>query len=176
MRTFRIAEIGSPIGRLVVAGTERGVARIVFPEELGALEELADEGEVVEDRRALAPVLRELREYFSGRRSSFTVGVDLSRVREFARRALEATARIPYGSVATYAEVAARAGSPRGARAAGNALAGNPVPILVPCHRVVPAGGGIGSYGGHEERKEFLLRLEGSLEGSLREEPATLGA
>ena len=164
LTTFRAAEIGSPIGRLVVARTDRGIARVGFPEEPAALDELADEGELVWDRGALEPFLRELRDYFAGSRKRFTVGVDLSRVRGFARRALAATARVPYGSVATYGEVAARAGSPRGARAAGNALASNPVPILVPCHRIVPAAGGIGGFGGHEERKEFLLRLEGSLE------------
>ena len=77
---------------------------------------------------------------------------------------LRATASIPYGEVMTYGEVAEHAGSPRGARAAGNALNKNPVPIVVPCHRVVPAGGkGIGGYGGHEERKAHLLRLEGWL-------------
>jgi len=161
--TFRIAEMPSPMGNLLVALTQRGVARIAFPEELGALDELAEQGGIVRDGAALEPVIRQLDDYFSGRRRRFTIAVDLSGVGGFARRALEATARIPYGSVATYGEVAARAGSPRGARAAGNALAGNPVPIVVPCHRVVPAGGGIGSYGGHEKRKEFLLRLEGSL-------------
>jgi methylated-DNA-[protein]-cysteine S-methyltransferase len=75
---------------------------------------------------------------------------------------LEATARIPFGSVSTYGDVALRAG-PRAARAAGNALHDNPVPIVVPCHRVVPVGGGIGKYGGDEWRKEYLLRLEGAL-------------
>jgi methylated-DNA-[protein]-cysteine S-methyltransferase len=76
---------------------------------------------------------------------------------------LEATARIPFGAVSTYGTIAKVAGSPRAARAAGNALHDNPVPIVVPCHRVVPTGGGIGKYGGQEWRKEFLLRLEGAI-------------
>jgi methylated-DNA-[protein]-cysteine S-methyltransferase len=163
LTTFRVARTPSPIGTLLVAVTEKGVARIAFPEELGAIDELADEGEVVEQATAADPAIRQLDGYFSGRLRRFTVATDLSGIGGFARRALEATALIPYGSVATYGQVAAGAGSPRGARAAGNALAGNPVPIIVPCHRVVPAAGGIGGYGGHEERKEFLLRLEGSL-------------
>jgi methylated-DNA-[protein]-cysteine S-methyltransferase len=83
----------------------------------------------------------------------------------FSRRVLEATAAIPFGSVSTYRDVATRAGSPRAARAAGNALHDNPLPIVVPCHRVVPSAGGIGQYGGDPWRKEFLLRLEGALDG-----------
>ena len=82
---------------------------------------------------------------------------------EATRRVLEATAAIPFGSVSTYGDVAKRAGSPRAARAAGNALHDNPIPIVVPCHRVVPSGGGVGKYGGQEWRKEFLLDLEGAL-------------
>jgi methylated-DNA-[protein]-cysteine S-methyltransferase len=82
----------------------------------------------------------------------------------FSRRVLEATAAIPYGAVSTYRDVARSAGSPRAARAAGNALHDNPVPIVVPCHRVVPSGGGIGKYGGQEWRKAYLLHLEGVLE------------
>ncbi len=79
----------------------------------------------------------------------------------FSTKVLEATLRIPYGSVSTYSEVAAVAGSPRGARAAGNALGANPLPIVVPCHRVLHSGGGIGGYGGGLERKRALLALEG---------------
>ena len=76
---------------------------------------------------------------------------------------LERTARIPYGEVSTYKEMAAAAGSPRGARAAGNALGANPIPIVVPCHRVLHTGGGLGGYGGGLDRKEFLLKLEGAI-------------
>jgi methylated-DNA-[protein]-cysteine S-methyltransferase len=77
---------------------------------------------------------------------------------------LEATAAIPFGSVSTYREVAGKAGSPRAARAAGNALHDNPLPIVVPCHRVVPSSGGIGKYGGDPWRKAFLLQLEGAID------------
>jgi methylated-DNA-[protein]-cysteine S-methyltransferase len=110
-------------------------------------------------------VRRELEEYFDGKRRDFTVHVDMSPLAGFRRKVLEQTARIPFGSVSTYAEVAARAGSPRGMRAAGNALGSNPVPIVVPCHRVLRTGGGLGGYTGGLDRKITLLRLEGALQG-----------
>jgi methylated-DNA-[protein]-cysteine S-methyltransferase len=78
---------------------------------------------------------------------------------------LRATAKVPYGTATTYTEVAGRAGSPLAVRAAGNALAANPVPIVVPCHRVLRVGGGLGGYAGGLDRKRFLLELEGALEG-----------
>jgi methylated-DNA-[protein]-cysteine S-methyltransferase len=110
------------------------------------------------------PVRRELDAYFEGRRRTFRSAIDWSLASgRFSRRVLEETARIPFGSVSTYGDVAGRAGSPRAARAAGNALHDNPVPIVVPCHRVVPSSGGIGKYGGNEWRKAYLLRLEGAL-------------
>ena len=164
MRRVAYARVDSPFGELLAAVTDRGLVRLAFPEERfdNVLEDLADElgGSVEEAPAKLAQVRRELDMYFSGRRRSFETAVDLSLVAGFSRRVLEATTRIPYGTVASYGEVAGRAGSPRGARAAGNALNGNPVPIYVPCHRVILADGAIGGYGGHEERKRFLLDLE----------------
>ncbi|HEX7463673.1 MAG TPA: methylated-DNA--[protein]-cysteine S-methyltransferase [Actinomycetota bacterium] len=163
-----VATVDSPVGGLLVAVTPRGLVRVAFPEERPDLvmEELSISlsPRVLEDPRALDPVRRQLEEYFEGRRRRFEARIDWALApRGFSRRVLEATARIPYGSVSTYGEMAKRAGSPRAARAAGNALHDNPVPIVVPCHRVVPSGGGIGKYGGSEWRKEWLLRLEGAL-------------
>ncbi len=162
------ATVDSPLGTLVVAGTRRGLVRVAFPEEGldHVLEELAGliSPRILEDPSALDAPRRQLDEYFGGRRRRFATRVDWALAPAgFSRRVLEQTARIPYGSVSTYGDVAKRAGSPRAARAAGNALHDNPVPIVVPCHRVVPASGGIGKYGGDEWRKEFLLRLEGAL-------------
>lgn len=162
------AEIDSPAGRLVVAATPEGLVRVGFPEEPleHLLQELADavSPRVLEDPRPLERVRRELDEYFEGRRRTFACALDWRLAPAgFGRKVLEQTARIPYGAVSTYGEVARRAGSPRAARAAGNALHDNPIPIVVPCHRVVPAGGGIGRYGGSEWRKALLLRLEGWL-------------
>ena len=161
------APVDTPLGRLTVAATRRGLVRIAFPSP--------DPGTVVEQlARAVSPrvleapgrldeVRRELDEYFEGRRTEFDLPVDWSVTRGFGRRVLRETARIGYGQVRTYTEVATKAGSPRAVRAAGNALGANPVPIVVPCHRVLRIGGNLGGYGGGLDRKEFLLRLEGAL-------------
>jgi methylated-DNA-[protein]-cysteine S-methyltransferase len=118
---------------------------------------------VIEAPERTDEVRRELDEYFAGRRRTFAVPIDWALVRGFAGAVLEATSRIPFGSVSSYREVAAEAGSPNAYRAAGNALGSNPVPIVVPCHRVLHAGGGLGGYTGGLDRKRFLLRLEGVL-------------
>src|SRR5204862_7207524 len=106
---------------------------------------------------------RQLDEYFDGRRTGFDVAVDMQLAHGFRRKALGIVAGIPYGSTKSYREVAAGAGSPAAVRAAGSACATNPVPIVVPCHRVLRSGGGLGGYGGGLDRKERLLRLEGAL-------------
>jgi methylated-DNA-[protein]-cysteine S-methyltransferase len=157
----------SPFGSLLVAVTPRGLVRVAYPDrDVGAeLERLATEvsPRLLESARATEAIRRELDEYFEGLRRRFSVGPDLSRVKGFTRSVLERTARIPYGHVATYREVATEAGSPRAFRAAGNALGANPIPIVVPCHRVVASGGGLGGYTGGVDRKMALLRLEGAL-------------
>jgi methylated-DNA-[protein]-cysteine S-methyltransferase len=156
----------SPVGQLLVAVTPRGLIRIAYNAEEYAddvLEELARRvsPRVVEAPAALDVVRRELDEYFEGKRTSFDIPVDWRLHDGFGRRVLKATARIPFGKVLTYGEIAAKAGSPRGSRAAGNALGSNRMPIVVPCHRVVRTGGKIGGYTGGVERKEYLLELEG---------------
>jgi len=159
--------VDTPLGRLLVAVSRRGVVRVSYPDEDGgrALEDLARalSPRIVESAPATDDLRRELDEYFDGRRRSFDVKVDLSPVAGFSRRVLRAAERIPFGSVRTYRDVATSAGSPGATRAAGNALGANPVPIVVPCHRVVRTGGGLGGYAGGLERKEQLLRLEGAL-------------
>jgi methylated-DNA-[protein]-cysteine S-methyltransferase len=155
----------SPVGELLVAVTPRGLIRLAYNGEEAddVLSELARRvsPRVVEAPAALDRVRRELDEYFEGKRTSFDIPVDWRLHDGFGRRVLKATARIPFGKVLTYGEVAAKAGSPRGSRAAGNALGSNRIPIVVPCHRVVRAGGKIGGYTGGIERKEYLLELEG---------------
>ena len=164
------APVDTPVGRLTVAATRRGLVRVAFPylDPGLVLEQLAStvSPRVLEAPGRLDEVRRELDEYFEGRRTAFDVPIDWSVTRGFGRRVLRETARIGYGRVRTYTEVAARAGSPRAVRAAGNALGANPVPIVVPCHRVLRIGGNLGGYGGGLERKEFLLRLEGALPGN----------
>ena len=160
------APVDSPFGALLLASTKRGLVRVAFPEEDvdGVLERLASRisPRIIEAPGPLDSVRRELEEYFSGRRRQFELPLDWTLVGAFGRRVLRVTSEIPYGGVLSYAEVAADAGSPRGSRAAGNALGSNPIPIVVPCHRVLRSGGALGGYGGGLERKRFLLELEGA--------------
>ena len=156
----------SPVGDLLVAVTPRGLIRIAYNAQEttdAALEELARRvsPRVLEAPAALDDVRRELDEYFEGKRTGFDIPVDWRLHDGFAKRVLRATARIPFGHVLSYQQVAAKAGSPRAYRAAGNALGSNRMPIVVPCHRVVASGGKIGGYTGGLERKHFLLGLEG---------------
>jgi methylated-DNA-[protein]-cysteine S-methyltransferase len=153
---------------VLVAATRRGLARIAFgphAHEEGVLQELSERisPRVVKTSSYFDGVRRELDEYFEGRRTRFDLPLDWTLIGGFGRRVLERTAEIPYGRVSTYRDVAAAAGSPRGARAAGNALGANPIPIVVPCHRVLHSSGGLGGYGGGLDIKRFLLRLEGAL-------------
>lgn len=157
--------IDSPIGELVLAATPRGLLRIGFDNETGVLGDLADRvsPRILEYPSRLVGAQQELGEYFAGRRDSFDLMVDWALIAGFRRRILKVTANIPYGGVSTYQDVAGQAGQPKGARAAGQALGGNPIPVIIPCHRVLRSGGGMGGYAGGTDRKEFLLRLEGAI-------------
>jgi methylated-DNA-[protein]-cysteine S-methyltransferase len=158
----------SPFGRFLLAGTSKGLVRLAFhPEPVEeVLSDLARRvsPRVMESPGRLDEVRRELDEYFEGERHDFDLALDWRLTHGFSERVLRATARIPYGGVSTYRDVAARAGNPRAMRAAGNALGSNPLPIVVPCHRVVRTGGSIGNYGGGPEMKRALLTLEGALD------------
>jgi methylated-DNA-[protein]-cysteine S-methyltransferase len=160
--------VDAPVGTVLVAATHRGLVRIAFGAGFDAhkvVQELSDRisPRVLEVPTYFDGVRRELDEYFEGRRTSFDLPLDWQLTRGFTRRVLRRTAEIPYGDVSTYTKIAKAAGSPRAYRAAGNALGSNPIPIVVPCHRVLHSGGGLGGYGGGLDRKEFLLRLEGAL-------------
>jgi methylated-DNA-[protein]-cysteine S-methyltransferase len=162
------ASVDSPLGTLVVASTPRGLVRLAYTGSRGedeVIEDLAHKlsPRVLEAPQRLDEVRRELEEYFEGRRDGFDLPIDWSLTRGFTSKVLRQTARIGFGKTSTYAEVASRAGSPRAVRAAGNALGANPIPVVVPCHRVLRSGGALGGYTGGVERKEFLLRLEGAL-------------
>jgi methylated-DNA-[protein]-cysteine S-methyltransferase len=115
---------------------------------------------IVRSAGATDPWRRELEQYFAGRRRTFEAPLDWKEITGFRRRVLRATAAVGYGDSASYKTIASAAGSPRGARAAGNALGSNPLPIVIPCHRVLHAGGGLGGYTGGLERKQMLLALE----------------
>jgi methylated-DNA-[protein]-cysteine S-methyltransferase len=156
-----------PVGRVLLAATPRGLVRLAYlagsADEVATLQALAERvsPRILASQRSLDEPRRELEQYFAGRRRQFEVPLDWHLVRGFGQRVLEATARIPFGDVSTYGRVATEAGSPRAARAAGNALGANPLPIIVPCHRVLHSGGGLGGYTGGLERKRLLLALEG---------------
>lgn len=167
------ATVDSPFGELLVARTDRGVVKLALPTHRGSrrsrgeiLEELATvvSPRVLESPMRLDEERRELEDYFEGRRQEFDVPVDWSLTSPgFRSRALHAVARIPYGKTKTYTEIAKSAGNPRAFRAAGTACGHNPIPLIVPCHRVVQSGGGVGNYGGGPKMKEALLHLEGAL-------------
>ena len=155
----------SPIGALTLMVTPLGLVRLSYPGEAldAQLDELAARvsPRILEAPERTDVVRRQLDEYFGGARRSFDIPIDWRLVRGFAEHVLRATARIPFGSVSSYRSVAAEAGSPNAYRAAGNALGNNPIPIVVPCHRVVHADGGLGGYTGGLDRKRYLLDLEG---------------
>jgi methylated-DNA-[protein]-cysteine S-methyltransferase len=161
------AQVDSPLGVLLAARTKRGLVELSYggedPDPL--LERLSAElsPRVLEAPARLDDLRRELEEYFDGRRTRFDVPIDWSLTRGFTQRVLRATANVPFGQLASYRDVATKAGNERAVRAAGNALGHNPIPIVVPCHRIIRTGGALGGYTGGLGRKEFLLKLEGVL-------------
>ena len=160
------ATTDSPLGTLLLATTPRGLVRVAYvdhEDEDEVLEQLATNvsPRVLRVARRLDDPRRELDQYFAGRRHEFDLPLDWQLSRGFGRRVLEATARIPFGSTATYKQVATEAGNARAYRAAGNALGSNPIPIVVPCHRILHSGGGLGGYTGGLDRKRVLLTVEG---------------
>jgi methylated-DNA-[protein]-cysteine S-methyltransferase len=167
------APVDSPFGRLLVARTDRGVVRLALPSHRGShlsedevLEDLARfvSPRVLESPARLDAERRELVDYFEGKRHHFDVSIDWKLTPAgFRSRALHAVALIPYGETRTYGQIAKQAGNARAFRAAGTACGSNPIPLIVPCHRVVQTGGGIGNYGGGPEMKRALLDLEGAL-------------
>ena len=157
----------SPFGTLTLAATPRGIVTIGLPnlptDEI--LERLSSRisPRVLEAPARFDEARRELDLYFDGRLREFDLPLDWQLTTGFRRKVLRATARIPYGQTRNYTEMAQRAGNERAQRAAGSALGSNPIPIVVPCHRVLRTGGALGGYGGGLELKQALLELEGAL-------------
>ncbi|MDQ4043947.1 MAG: methylated-DNA--[protein]-cysteine S-methyltransferase [Chloroflexota bacterium] len=155
----------SPLGDLLIAVTEDGIAEIGYLANHDREEELAEleaRGILATERSAtVEPVREQLREYFAHRRNEFTLPVDLYGITPFTRQVLEATSRVPFGRVRTYQGIAQEIGKPKASRAVGNALGRNPVPVVIPCHRVVRADGSMGWYTGGAHIKEKLLDIEG---------------
>ncbi|MCS0603608.1 methylated-DNA--[protein]-cysteine S-methyltransferase [Streptomyces sp. LP11] len=158
--------LDTPVGSLLLAATERGVIRVAFAaqDHEAALQQLSDKvsPRILQAPARLDVVSRQLDEYFDGRRHTFDVPLDWTLASGFRRTALDRLYDIGYGHTATYAELAAAAGSPRAVRAAGTACATNPLPLVVPCHRVVRADGSIGRYAGGVDAKRYLLGMESS--------------
>lgn len=167
--------VGSPVGSLAVTAGPEGVTGITWEEpggdgapaddrdDAGRVGNGAEGGHPSRAERTAAGAARQLTEYLRGERRSFDLVLDMPEMPPFRRRVLEELARIPYGETVSYGELAERCGRPAAARAVGNAVGRNPVPVVLPCHRVVRSDGSPGEYGGGRERKRILLRLEGAL-------------
>jgi methylated-DNA-[protein]-cysteine S-methyltransferase len=157
----------SPFGTLLLARTPRGLVRVGLPNQ-DADELLVDLATRVSPRVLEAPAQldearRELDLYFAGKLTDFDLPLDWQLSKDFRRKVLRAIARIPYGQTRSYTQMATSAGNERAVRAAGTACGTNPIPVVVPCHRVLRSGGALGGYGGGLQMKEALLRLEGVL-------------
>jgi methylated-DNA-[protein]-cysteine S-methyltransferase len=157
--------IESPVGPLLLAATPRGIVRISFDAEpehhLEQLARLAGP-RVLRAPGAVDEAHRELDSYFAGRRRTFDLSLDLQGTTDFTSRVLHELALVPYGATATYGELARRVGRPKAARAVGMVMNRNPIPIVLPCHRIVGASGSLVGYAGGLHIKESLLRLEGA--------------
>ncbi len=155
----------SPFGPLLLAATPRGLVKLSLPghDPEEALEDLAARisPRLLEAPARLDEARRELDLYFEGKLTEFDLPLDWQLSKDFRRRALRAIDRIPYGKTRSYTEIARSAGNERAVRAAGSACGANPIPIVVPCHRVLRTGGALGGYGGGLPMKEALLELEG---------------
>lgn len=156
----------SPIGQLLLAGSKKGLNHIIFEYQISKFEAIIRKkfpDQIIERNDGpLQPIVDQLNEYFTGERSSFDIKLDLV-MPPFQTKALNIVKQIPYGAFISYKKVAQKAGNPKAVRAAGSANANNPLPIVIPCHRVLATGGGLGGYGGGLNMKNYLLNLEGAL-------------
>ena len=158
---FSIVEFS--IGKLFLATTPIGICRISFDSNLeNNIAELANtfKGEIVEKKEPLGKLSSELNEYFHGKRKLFNVNLDLGSQTDFTRNVLYALSAVSYGEIATYKEIAIQAGFPKGARAVGRVMNQNPVPIVLPCHRIVGSNRKLTGYRGGTKLKQALLALE----------------
>ncbi len=159
------ATTDTPVGRLLVAATAMGLVRLSYTVDDEVLAELAARvsPRVLEVPARLDEVRRQLDEYFAGRRRDFDLPIDPALSGGFRRQVLGELGRVGYGTTVSYGDLARRVGNPGATRAVGTAMRTNPIAIVQPCHRVLPAGGAVGHYAGGVERKRALLTLEGVL-------------
>jgi methylated-DNA-[protein]-cysteine S-methyltransferase len=166
-----VATMDSPVGDLMIAVTSRGLARVAFDIEPRdeVLEEIAERvsPRILGSASATDAWRRELQEYFAHERTRFDLPIDRRLLSAFAWKVMSGAARVPFGQTTTYGELADRIGHPRAARAVGTALGSNPIPVVLPCHRVLRAGGKLGGYAGGLDRKTTLLEIEGALPSHL---------
>ena len=173
MPTTAIAYFGlieTAVGPLLVAGSGKRLVAIKFDVDEARLadaltdlhRELHGAFTLVRDDARVAGMMKQVRDYVAGTRTTFDLAFDLSWVTPFRRDVLLACAAVPRGEVATYAYLAARVGNPRAVRAVGSTMRTNPIPIVIPCHRIVASGGGLGGFGGGLDMKRQLLALEGA--------------
>lgn len=156
MDELRFHETDSPIGRIGVVVSPAGVAKVLFESD-----GIDAEQEKIDAEAVIPLAAHQLAEYFEGRRREFTVPLDFRFATGFRADVLRELARVPFGQTTTYRDLATAVGNPKAVRAVGGACANNPLPLLVPCHRVVRADGGLGGYRGGSETKRYLLELEG---------------
>lgn len=157
----------SKIGLIYVASTEKGVCKVSLPRQTKReffrwLQDNFDESDVIDNKSRNRDVMDQLSRYFNGRLAKFTCSVDLMGT-PFQVRVWKELLRIPYGTTISYKQLAKRLGTSRGYQAVGRANASNPVPIIVPCHRVIGTDGSLVGYASGIKTKEFLLKLEGAL-------------
>ena len=160
------ASIDSPFGPMLTAVTDHGLVTVVIDgDDEAHLDRIARDisPRILESPARLDGVRRQLDEYFAGRRRAFEIDWDIRALPAYNRRVLEELARVEYGRTTTYGALAARTGNPRAARAVGTIMNRNPIPIVLPCHRVVGANGSLVGYAGGLERKQQLLKLEGAV-------------
>jgi methylated-DNA-[protein]-cysteine S-methyltransferase len=169
-RTAAYGEVESPVGPLLVASSEQGVCEIAFGRnetQEQFLHHLRTRGyRPVQNQQAIATVATQLQEYFRGERNHFEVPLDVSGVSPFTQEVLKATAEVPFGHLTSYRGIAERIGQPSATRAVGNALGRNPIPVIIPCHRIVRSDSSLGGYTGGVQIKERLLTLEGVMLGT----------
>ena len=163
---IRWSDMNSPLGKLFVAVSDRGVCAVEFGRRNAKFtSHLKTRARLEKNARAVAPIMKQLREYFSGRRTHFDLPVELSSLTPFQREVLAITGRIPFGQAWSYQRVAREMGRAKASRPVGQALGRNPIPVIIPCHRVIASDGTLGGYSGGSglDSKRWLLQLEGAL-------------
>ncbi len=165
MNTIFYTWLQTPFGDMGLAKTNLGLCKVFFPEAAPfeiALQNEYKDAEIIFDNQNCKQEKDQIKEYFSGKRNTFDLALDIQKP-DFYTKALQEVRKVPYGKTASYKEIAIRSGNPHAVRAVGSANANNPLPIVIPCHRIINSNGDLGGYGGRLDRKVYLLEMEGAL-------------